>query len=148
MCIENKYFRNILTFAIISILIILVQFNQTVLNNYPFSYLKNVLDIKKNQIMINNFVINEIFYESIYLKSKCYCKNDLMLRIYENYTEVYSDKDGINLKHLYNMTNDEFKYSNFTCDMYNSLRRGKSQKVIGYSLYGKNNFYYAPVRFP
>ena len=36
----------------------------------------------------------------------------------------------------------DFDNSNLTCGIFNSLRRGPRQKVIAYSLYGNNQFYY------
>ncbi len=33
-----------------------------------------------------------------------------------------------------------------TCGTYETLRRGLNQKVIGYSLYGKNEFYYVKLK--
>lgn len=40
--------------------------------------------------------------------------------------------------YLFNMTLDEAKRFNKTCDLYNVLRRGPNQKIISYSLYGTN----------
>ena len=33
-----------------------------------------------------------------------------------------------------------------TCDLYNEFRRGKNQKVISYSLFDKNTFYYEKLK--
>ena len=84
-----------------------------------------------------------------YLNSNCDCKKDKNIAIYkyENYYAVKmynTDKDSA--KELYTISKDEFEKSNFTCDLYNVLRRGKSQKVLGFSLYGKNRFYYNKLK--
>jgi hypothetical protein len=34
----------------------------------------------------------------------------------------------------------------FTCDFYNTLRRGKGQKEVSYSLYGSNSLYYNEIK--
>ncbi len=34
----------------------------------------------------------------------------------------------------------------FTCGTYETLRRGHNQKIIGYSLYGENEFYYVKLK--
>jgi hypothetical protein len=34
----------------------------------------------------------------------------------------------------------------FTCNLYDSLRRGKSQKILSYSLYGKKRFFYDKLK--
>lgn len=44
-------------------------------------------------------------------------------------------------KNLFNMTLDEAKRFNKTCDLYNVLRRGPNQKIISYSLYGTKSRY-------
>lgn len=37
---------------------------------------------------------------------------------------------------------ENLKRDKITCDLYNVLKRGKNQRVISYSLYGKNKIYY------
>lgn len=43
--------------------------------------------------------------------------------------------------YLFNLTLNEAQRFNKTCDLYNVLRRGPNQKIISYSLYGKNPKY-------
>ena len=97
--------------------------------------------------------IREIFwphsvnYYTISLKSKCDCRKQLLIRIDENnFTSIHSETSNQSWTHLYDIQNSEIAELNFTCDLYNSLRRGRSQKVIGYSLYNKNEAYYNKLK--
>jgi hypothetical protein len=85
--------------------------------------------------------------DSLYFKPKCKCRGDQSIEIIkyannQNVYSVYKNKD----EKLYSLTKEEFENAIITCDMYNVLRRGKNQKVIGYSLYGKNRFYYDKLK--
>jgi hypothetical protein len=78
------------------------------------------------------------FYETRFsyfnkLQSMCSCKNDSII------LTKYLDRYYVKLKKDSYELNDNF---NITCDLYNVLKRGKSQKVLAYSLYGRNEFYY------
>ena len=84
--------------------------------------------------------------------SKCLCKRDKSIylqrdKLSHSIYSVYSKKiNSTGLNSLYSLTKEEYENSIVTCDMYNVLRRGKHQKVIGYSLYGKNKFYYDKLK--
>jgi hypothetical protein len=84
----------------------------------------------------------------IYFKHNCECKKDTRLAIVknENTSSVYFEKTNQISKHLYDLSNDEIEKSVFTCDFYNSFRRGKSQRIISYSLYNKNRFFYDKLK--
>ena len=111
-----------------------------------------------NRIIIFIYFINDGYFlpkkestntNAFYLKSKCNCKKDQTIQIsYDNtYLAVNLIYDSQNkTKKLYNISHEEFQNSNFTCDPYNVFRRGKSQKVIGLSLYGRNKFYYRKLK--
>ena len=96
--------------------------------------------------------LREIFlpsesYFTISLKSKCDCRKNLLIRVHENnVTSVHTETSNQSWTHLFDIQNSEIPNLNFTCDLYNSLRRGRSQKVIGYSLYNKNKFYYNKLK--
>ena len=64
--------------------------------------------------------------------------------IVEEYNNYYNIKIVNNnetfVKLTYNMSKED--HDRVNCDLYNTLRRGKNQKVIGYSLYGKERRYY------
>ena len=78
---------------------------------------------------------NVIFKE---LESECECRRNekITLKQTDSYTEIDIQNTDVN----YDVENDYLE--NITCDLYNVLRRGKKQKVIGFSLYGKNKLYY------
>ena len=59
---------------------------------------------------------------------------------------VFSIDTRKNLKQpLYKLSSEEFSDSIFTCELFSALRRGKKQKVISYSIFGNNSFYYSKL---
>jgi len=77
------------------------------------------------------------------LESECECKYNKKIYIYSRFQEY--------LFQVY--MNNEFQYflndlniKNLSCDIYNSLYRGKNQKIIAYSLYGQNKIYYENLK--
>ncbi len=117
---------------------------------FEFKTLNNI-KIKTNIIYKH---IRKIFWPTlyqnnytIYLKSKCDCRKQLLIRIDKNnVTSIHSETSNQNWTHLYDIKNSEKANLNFTCNLYNSLRRGRSQKVIGFSLYNKNEIYYNKLK--
>jgi hypothetical protein len=87
--------------------------------------------------------------KSFYFESQCKCKKDdqIVLHKYNSYYTVNSfNRTQNSTKFLYKITNDEFQQLNLTCGIYNSLRRGKSQKVLAFALYGNNTFFYDKLK--
>ena len=73
---------------------------------------------------------------NIILKSECDCRQNENVNLRKSNSSlliVESSKKIYQLDHMDSLV--------FTCDPYNSLRRGKDLKLISYSLYGKNAFY-------
>ena len=135
---KNKIFKILLFFLLLSILF--TYYVQSKSLNSIFYFLKSFQSNEDINTILNVF----------YLNSKCECKKKKTIQInkYENYYSVKlleDDKDSA--KNVsYNLTKDEFDTFNTTCDLYNVLRRSKSQKVISYSLYGKNKAYYNKLK--
>ena len=76
------------------------------------------------------------------LTSKCHCRDDkVIFDEYDSYYEVQVVNNNSTLIKLsYKLSKDLLNRIN--CDLYNVLRRGKEQKIIGYSLYGTDRRYY------
>jgi hypothetical protein len=78
---------------------------------------------------------------------KCNCRSE---KIYLNKKshdtfEVIATTDE-RTKLLYTLTDSQYENLRYVnCDLFNVLRRGPSQKVIGYSLYGSNRYYYESI---
>ena len=88
-------------------------------------------------------------FKVIYLKSKCECKNEETLSINKyrkHFAVTLSNLKYNSIQNVFNMSYDEFADSNITCGVYKQFRRGLSQKVFGFSLYGKNKFYYDKLK--
>jgi hypothetical protein len=90
-------------------------------------------------IIIHKYCFEYHFY--VQIKHKCNCNRpDILIYKYNLNDEYYFVQYTSKLK--YKISNYEFEQLNFTCDLYNVLRRGRTQNILGYSLYGKNDFYY------
>ena len=74
--------------------------------------------------------------------SECDCRRNENIYVVNSLTSQSGDFliTSENKKIVYTLK--KFESSCFTCDLYNVLRRGKDLKVIAFSLYGKNTFYY------
>jgi len=82
-------------------------------------------------------------FETIVVKSRsnCDCRKSkfLVIQKFEDHSIIHmSSEETKELELLYSIKNKELEEAVFTCDLFNSLRRGKAQKVISYSLY--NNY--------
>jgi hypothetical protein len=81
------------------------------------------------------------------LKSSCSCKQETV--------EIEIEKDFYNInvldtngkKTLFKHDRKSFELENIKCDLYNVLRRGPQQKVVGLSLYGNDQFYYKELKY-
>jgi len=90
--------------------------------NYDFN------SLKKNNLKI--------------FKSECECKKDtkiILINQNENNYEIRVKKLEKTIKTYFLENVDTLKLK---CNTFSSLKRGKNQKVIGFSLYGKNQRYY------
>ena len=107
-----------------------------------FIILNEYLKRKEKQFILEN-IINASY------KSACECKNSITVNtkklddciqvsVFDNKTQKVSS--------AYTIEYNDIKNSIHTCSLFNNLRRGRNQKVIGYSLYGKNKFYYAKLK--
>ncbi len=63
-------------------------------------------------------------------------ENITIAKTNESFFEVYSTLK----KSWYSVTENEINH--ITCDIFQQLRRGKNQKVLGFALFGKDERYY------
>lgn len=81
--------------------------------------------------------------ELLRLKSKCSCK-DTSIHVLKNGDRVFVTTGSG--KEMYNFSDSKYDTGKISCDLYNVFSRGPKQKVIGYSLYGTDRFYYDSIR--
>jgi hypothetical protein len=127
---RNKINKLMLTIVLVTLLIV----------NFAIKYIK---DNKQNYILnlINKLNNNNDSYK-IYT-SDCDCKKDkIILKISNNNQfdiNLINTKKNILIK-SYNLNEiDNFK---FTCNHYNTFKRGKNLKILSYSLYGTSHLFY------
>lgn len=89
----------------------------------------NCSSFESESILIERFLPKTPIEEDILVFNK------ILEKIIDNQTSVLSKT------YLFNLTVTEAKKFTKTCDLYNVLRRGLNQKIISYSLYGKNPKY-------
>ena len=124
--------------SLTSLYIFNVSNKPSILVNYLAIFYKKHTDLNES---------NKLF--SIVFESNCECKKfkQIALNRYETHLAVVSiDKRKNSRKLLYNLTFDEFRELNLTCNLYDSFRRGKFQKILSYTLYGRNYFYYDKLK--
>jgi hypothetical protein len=113
--------------------------NKRIYNEFKF-YLFNVEIHEFREPQIN---IDQVFNST----NNCKCRSE---KVYfsknDNSADVYSTNNKkSNL--LYQLNSNDIQNLQFVnCDLYNVLRRGPNQKVIGYSLYGSNKLYYKNLK--
>ena len=85
------------------------------------------------KILISFFILLIVLALPLFYKPDFFDKEG-----FSNYYLAYTESNKI----LLNITRNEFDNSIFTCAFYKTLLRGRHQKIISYSLYGKNKLYY------
>jgi len=73
-----------------------------------------------------------------HLSSKCGCRKNEDIFLNRQNSGLFAVTSTLN---NYNYTVKEAELDELVCGVYETLRRGHHQKVIGYSLYGKENLY-------
>jgi len=73
-----------------------------------------------------------------HLVSKCDCRKNEEIFLKRQNFGLYAVTSTLNNS---NYTVKESELNELVCGVYETLRRGRNQKVIGYSLYGKENLY-------
>jgi len=73
-----------------------------------------------------------------HLSSKCDCRKNEDIILNRQNPDFYTVTSTLN-NSKYNVKETEL--DELVCGVYETLRRGRRQKVIGYSLYGKENLY-------
>jgi hypothetical protein len=140
--------RRIFLYAILfaTFIIFLKFFNIIHLVFYSLFFIEKDFHIKRENRRFDANIVK--------FKSQCECRKGetiYLLKKDQNYfvkSMLNSNKiNKINTTTtLYQISQDRLQSSILTCDWYNSLRRGPNLKVISYSLYGRNRFYYNFIR--
>ena len=130
--ITRKFIKFLTLIFLIFLFLNVSVFESNVFNDFEFLLIEN-----KSKLYIDE----EVDYDYL-LKSSCECRKNDVIKVKVTLENFQIETN----KNKYNISKDEFEKSNFNCDLYNVLRRGKNQKVIGYSLYNKNLFYYKSLK--
>jgi hypothetical protein len=83
--------------------------------------------------------------ELMELSSKCQCLDNekiLITKTNKHYSAYFTDNVLKTTRELFTMSKNDFETARHTCDTFNVFKRGLSQKIIGYSLYGLKERYY------
>jgi hypothetical protein len=101
---------------------------KTIKSNAAFKGL--IFDKKSSKIPVYQF------------HSKCDCRKNENITLYkQNVIENSTLYDVVSTLNNFYYTVKEDQLDDLVCGAYETLRRGHHQKVIGYSLYGTNDFY-------
>jgi hypothetical protein len=154
MSIIHKVLKNKRTNIQCSILIIIILVTLFLLFSnyiyflsyslYSIAYIERDFHLKSQ---VRNYSSRRQFRE---FTSPCECRrNDEKVHLTWQNDQSYSVKiltDTGELKKEYKLGKSFLETNFFSCSWYNSLRRGPNQKVISYSLYGRNQFYYRFIK--
>lgn len=142
--VANKPAR-IRAILIIIVLLVLVYFRKVLyLRYYARVYLDRDAIIKQES---RDFTASIVKYTS-----KCKCRENVtvtLVKTSKSYVIEIEDKQQTgeeSIEKSYIVSRKEFEESIFTCDMYNTLRRGPNQRIISYSLYGQDRKYYERIK--
>ncbi len=105
-----------------------------------FFYIYDFETTYSNTVHVGNVIKNLLSQRPGYqYSSKCECRRgDLIFLNYKQDSDLYEVTST--LKNLaYSV--EETELDELTCGVYETLRRGRGQKVIGFSLYGKERLY-------
>jgi hypothetical protein len=103
-----------------------------------FYYLRYTLLYKTERLVPEILEINNAFQ----LKSYCDCKKDIIEISRKSDTYLIKATNG----QSYSFNKKSINPGATTCNLYNTLRRGTNQKIIGYSLYGTDPKYYINLK--
>jgi len=78
------------------------------------------------------------------LKSDCECNKNYIIQIKKE-QQFYLIKRSSNSSYKINI--NDFKQNVFTCQLYNVFKRGINQKIISFSLYGKQEHFYNKLKY-
>ena len=138
----RKYESTLKRLIILILLLLLVYYRESIYLSYYSRYYLDTDSVYKSKL--RNFDGRNFKYNSL-----CNCRRDT---IYLEKTDTEylvstsygkSNENDTSIKFLkYKIPTQKFENSIFLCDMFNVLRRGLNLKVLSYSLYGQNRFYY------
>ena len=123
-------------------LIFLICFYEKLsIKNYSFKIIQS--------LKVNNSDLVELI--QIKSESDCECKKDEFVKVMHNennsnFQIIYENKHSNGSKSKVNYEIKSLNHLQFTCNLFDSLRRGKDQKVLSYSLYGNNPLYFDNLR--
>lgn len=91
----------------------------------------------------------EKLLKETFFKSECDCRQNSYVKLdkYETFYSIKLKNSNDNSTRLqYRINKNDFQNLNITCDLFSVFRRGRNQRVIGFSLYGQNRFYYDKLK--
>lgn len=123
---------------------------KNLVNRIKFNSIKRVIIITLILFVANFFFKNsntkDITNVNVIniLKSECDCKKEttIILKHTDNNENIVSLFETNQLKNTYSISDKDLEESTFTCSLFNTFKRGRNQKVIGYALYGKGHLFY------
>jgi hypothetical protein len=112
-------------------------------------YANNLDTIKKDlKVSTRKSSLKNKIYDNQLFIPKCDCHKYSILSKLDEQTNKYQISKIFNdstKTELYEISKEILESSLFTCDKFHSLKRGPSQKIISYSLYGKNEKFYKNI---
>ena len=118
-------FKLLIILFMITSLFLILYLRKTYSHYFPKYYKKNI--VKYTQY-----------------RSQCHCHKNI--NIFVNEYEDESDLEIVSTWNVYPYKVSKSFMRSTTCDLYNTLKRGKHQKIVSFSLYDRENFYYTQIK--
>ena len=141
---RSKLIKILLRIIILILFILAFSYRERLYLEYYtlFGYIESDVIFKQS---LRNFNQTSFVYKSL-----CNCRKEIIYldKASKTYQVSFINRADFNMTQSrekifqYEIPHDKFESSTFLCDMYHVLRRGPNSKIVSYSLYGKNRFYY------
>ena len=137
--VKNKRFFNIKIGAIALIIVLFVSYRR-------YRQISGLTPNPEEKIS-DAFETSSTPQHSKVLTSSCECRTErIRVREAQPGDHYVIESSSATKNFTYKIEKLRLASPRLSCDLYNALRRGPNLKVISYSLYGRNEFYYGQVK--
>ena len=140
---NRKAMLSLTTFISISTLFLIYYFSNYSISNLSPIFNGDQMNLKFRKVRVANMSVDET--RLLELGSNCECKKHqkfILTKNSQNLISVYMHDTKLNItERVLRLIESQFYSLNFTCNLYSVLRRGFNQRVVSYSLFGRNGRY-------
>lgn len=141
---KTKAYFKFLIYSLLFLIFVLIYLNFQLFNELNV-YSDTKLAESKFGKILGKKSPNLINFRSWFIRARCQCSNNsIKINEFENSYSIFSQKNK-KYHFLYKILKKKLNFTALSCSTYHSLINGPGQKIISYSLYGKNRKYYKHI---